>query len=168
MQYKKHIALTILFFLVAAFSYAQTFMVLEKMGTKKRYIYYIGEQINLQVLDQKEFQSSLITNILDSGFVANNDTIPFSSLASVNIQNKRESGIVDAAGPILIASGVVLLAIDAINRGLVQEGGYTWDSGIGTTSAVLVTTGALIIILKKNKVNLKENGWWRLRKAAIY
>ena len=153
---------------MATFSFAQTFMVLEKMGTKKRFIYYIGEQINYQIEGQKTFESSLITNILDSGFVANNDTIPFSSLTSINIKNRRESGIVDAAGPILISAGVVLLAIDAINRGLVQEGGYTWDAGIGTTSAVLVTTGALIILLKKNKVNLKENGWWRLRKAAIY
>lgn len=143
-------------------------MVLEKMGTKKRYMYYIGEQINYQLLGQKTFESSLVTNILDSGFVANNDTISFSTISSVNIKNKRKLTIVDAAGPVLISAGVILFAIDAINRGIVQEGGYTWDSGIGTTSAILVTTGALIIILKKNKVNLKENGWWRLRKAAIY
>ena len=143
-------------------------MVLEKMGTKKRYMYYVGEQVEYQLTNSKSFESGAITNILDSAFVANSDTISFSSVATVNIRNKRESTIVDAAGPVLISAGVVLLAIDAINRGLIQEGGYTWDSGIGNTSAALITTGALIIILKKNKVKLKENGWWRLRKAAIY
>jgi len=168
LRLKKHISLTILLVIIGTISIAQTFMVLEKMGTKKRYIYYVGEQIYYQLNNSKAFESGAITNILDSAFVANSDTIPFSSVASINIRSQRESTIVDAAGPVLISAGVVLLAIDAINRGLVQEGGYTWDSGVGTTSLALVTAGALIILLKKNKVSLKEKGWWRLRKAAIY
>lgn len=168
MNFEKHISLTILLLAVGTISIAQTFMVLEKMGTKKRYMYYVGEQVNYQLNNSKSFERGAITNILDSAFVTNSDTIYFSSVATVNISNKRESTIVDAAGPVLISAGVVLLAIDVINRGLVQEGGYTWDSGIGTTSIALVSAGALIILLKKNKVSLKENGWWRLRKAAIY
>ncbi len=143
-------------------------MVLEKMGTKKRYIYYVGEQIEYKLSNKEAFEVNIVTNILDSAFVSNNDTIKFSAISTININNKRKSGIVDAAGPVLISAGVVLLAIDAINRGLIQEGGYTWDTGIGTASIALVTTGALIILFKKNKVNLKENGWWRLRQAAVY
>lgn len=143
-------------------------MVLEKMGTKKRYLYYVGQQIEYQLVDHKSFDVSILTNILDSGFVSNNDTIQFSTINTINIKGKRESGIVNAAGPVLITAGVVLVAIDAINRGLVQDGGYTWDSSIGTTSAILVTTGALIMILKKDKINVKPDSWWRLRKATIY
>ncbi len=143
-------------------------MVLEKMGTKKRYIYYVGEQIEYRLPSQKSYNQGVVSNILDSAFVASSDTIRFSSISNINIRNKRESGIVNTAGPVLITAGVVLLAIDVINRGLVQNDGYTWDAGVGTTSAVLVTTGALIMILKKDKISLKEKGWWRLRKAEIY
>jgi hypothetical protein len=168
LAFKKHITLTISFILLGTFSIAQTFMVLEKMGTKKRYLYYVGQQIEYQLEDQKSYDRSILTNILDSAFVINSDTIEFSTINSVNIRNKREPNIISAAGPVLISAGVVLLAIDAINRGIVQEGGYTWDSSIGTTSAILVTAGALILILKKNKISLKEKGWWRLRKVAIY
>ncbi len=168
MIFSKHIFITLLFVLIGSFSIAQTFMVLEKMGAKKRYMYYVGEQIEYQLNGSKSLERGILTNILDSAFVSNIDTVQFSAINTINIRNKRESGIVDAAGPVLISAGVVLLAIDAINRGLIQEVGYTWDSGIGTTSVVLVTTGALIMILKKNKINLKENGWWRLRKAEIY
>lgn len=138
------------------------------MGTKKRYLYYVGQQIEYQLSGHKSFERSIVTNILDSAFVSYSDTIQFSSINSINIKNNRESGIVSAAGPVLISAGVILLAIDAINRGLVQEGGYEWDSGIGATSALLVTTGALIMTLKKDKIKLKEDGWWRLRKASIY
>ncbi len=138
------------------------------MGTKKRFVYNIGEQINYQLVGQKTMKMSLLTNILDSAFVVNNDTIPFSAIKTVNIGNKRERGILSTAGPILISAGVIILAIDFINRGIVQEGDYTWDSGIGVTSATLITSGALIILLRKNKKNLSSKGWWRLRKATIY
>ena len=167
MIYKKHITLTFIFSFSILFAFSQTFLVLEKMGTKKRFVYHTGQQIEYQLAEHKSFERNTITNILDSALVTNNDTISFSEISTVNVKSKRETGIVSAAGPVLISAGVVLLAIDAINRGLIQEGGYTWDSGIGATSAILVTTGALIMVLKKDKKNVKENGWWRLRKVAI-
>ena len=131
-------------------------------------MYYVGEQIEFQLNGQIAFETGTITNILDSAFVSNNDTIKFNSVNIINIRNKRASTIVDAAAPVFITAGVVLLTIDFINRGLIQGDSYTWDSGIGKVSAALVVSGALIILLKKNKINLKENGWWRLRKAVIY
>lgn len=168
MIYKKHVTVTLLFILLASFSFAQTFMVLEKMGTKKRYIYYIGQKIEYQLIDQKSYDRNLITTILDSAFVSRRDTIPFSSIHAINIKNKRNAGIINTAGPTLIIAGASLLAIDAINRGLIQEGGYTWDTGIGTASTILVTIGALIMVLKKDRIILNNKGWWRLRKADIY
>jgi len=165
---RKHIALTLLFSFVSIFSFAQTFLVLEKMGTKKRYVFNLGQEINYQIAGNKSMEKRLLTNILDSAFVSYNDTIPFNTIKMVNIGNKREAGILNTAGPILITAGVVILAIDFINRGIVQDDGYTWDSGIGVTSAALVTSGALIIFLRKNKKNISEKGWWRLRKAEIY
>jgi len=168
LKYKNHISLTLFFSLAITFSFAQSFLVLEKMGTKKRFTYNIGEQINYQLLGGESSETSILTNILDSAVVFNNDTILFSSFKMVNIGNKRESNILTTAGPILISAGVVIFAIDFINRGLVQEGGYTWDSGIGITSTALITTGALIMILRKNKKKISDKKWWRLRKAEIY
>ncbi|MCF6351752.1 MAG: hypothetical protein L3J06_01970 [Cyclobacteriaceae bacterium] len=169
MKYKNHIILlTLLFSLATTFSFAQSFLVLEKMGTKKRFVYHAGQQISYQLKGHKSMNQRLVTGISDSAFVANNDTILFSTVKMVHIGNKRESGLLTTAGPILISAGVIILAIDVINRGLIQDGDYTWDSGIGTTSAALVSSGALIILLRKNKKNLSSNGWWRLRKAAIY
>ncbi len=168
MIYKKQIVLTLLFSFSIVFSFAQTFMVLEKMGTKKRYIYYVGQQIEYQLTGYKSFNRNLITGILDSAFVSHTDTVRFASITKVSIKHKREAGIIGAAGPALISAGVILLAIDIINRGLVQGGDYSLDSGIGTVSAILATTGALIMVLKKDKKKLGERGWWRLRKAEIY
>ncbi len=168
MKYKKHILLVLIFSTLTTVSFSQSFLVLEKMGTKKRFTYNIGEKIYFQQKGHDSPENAILTNILDSAFVANNDTIPFNSIKMVHIGNKRESNLLTTAGPILISAGVVILAIDYINRGLIQEGGYTWDSGIGVTSAALVTSGALIILLRKNKKKISENGWWRLRKASIY
>jgi len=168
LKYKKYIILSLLFSLATTFSFGQSFLVLEKMGTKKRFVYHIGQQINYQLIGHKSMEQSLLTAILDSAFVTRNDTILFKSVKKIHIGNKRELSILSTAGPILISAGVIILAIDIINRGLVQDGGYTWDSSIGVASAALITSGALIILLRKNKKNLSSKGWWRLRKATIY
>ncbi len=168
MKYKKHIILAFFFNIIISLSFAQSFLVLEKMGTKKRFVYNLGQQIDFQLKGHKSIEHKMLTNISDSAFISNNDTIPFNSVKLIHIGNKRKSGIASTAGPGLVAAGALIVAIDAINRGLIQDGGYTWDTGVGATSAALVTSGSLIMILKKNKKNLSENSWWRLRKAEIY
>lgn len=160
------IILTLLASFIGSLSYAQTFMVLEKMGTKKRYVYYVGEEIEFRRPGEKDFSNVRITQILDSAFVAHNDSIPFKSIDRINIKSKREPGIVNSAGPILIIAGLGYFAIDQINRGIVQSGGSSWDSSVATTSGIIAGTGALIMILRKNKIPM--DGWWRLRKVSIY
>lgn len=166
MKNRKQLGLTFLLLLFGVTSFSQTFMVFEKMGTKKRFVYYIGEPIEYQLKGSKQFNKGVLTNFLDNAFIANNDTISFSSISKINIKPKRKVGLQNTAGPMLIAAGAVILSIDFLNRSLLQDGGYYWDTGIGTTSLALVATGGLIILLQKNKKPL--DGWWRLRKAAIY
>lgn len=163
----KRILLTFTLFILTGATYAQTFMVLEKMGTKKRYVYYMGETIEYQLKGEKTFNSERITNILDSAFVAYNDTVSFKAVERINIKPKRKASLLNIAGPSLIIAGLGYLAIDQINKGIVQGGGgSTWDSSVATTSFIIAGTGALIIVLQKNKVPL--SGWWRLRKVNVY
>ncbi|MCB0495210.1 MAG: hypothetical protein KDC79_03690 [Cyclobacteriaceae bacterium] len=164
--YKKTILVIVTLILVTGVTYAQTFMVLEKMGTKKRHVYYMGETIEYRLKGQKEFTSDQITNILDSAFVTQSDSIPFKSIDRINIKPKRRATLLNVAGPYLIIAGLGLTAIDLINRGVVQGGDASWDSSIGTISGILVGTGALVMILQKNKIPL--DGWWRLRKVSVY
>lgn len=164
--YAKAFLLFITLVLLTTVTYAQTFMVLEKMGTKKRYVYYLGEDIEYLLKGQQVYDSERITHILDSAFVTQSDTIPFKTIDKINIKSKRKSSLLNAAGPSLIIAGLGFLAIDQINRGIVQGGGSSWDSSVATTSFILAGTGALLIILKKNKVPL--DGWWRLRKVSVY
>lgn len=158
--------LTLVFAILSGVIYAQTFMVLEKMGTKKRYVYYVGEEIQYKLPGEKDFRSARITQILDSAFVTHNDSIPFRSIDKINIKSQRKPGLLSAAGPMLIIAGLGYFAIDQINQGVVQGGGSSIDSSVVTASAIISGTGAMIMILRKNKVPL--GGWWRLRKVSIY
>ncbi len=164
----QHIAIFLLLVGTTSQTLGQSFMVLEKMGTKKRYVYYIGQSITYREKNATEFEYGTITNLLDSAFTVANDTVLFKNVAQVNISNKRHSPLLAMAGPTLISAGVVLLAIDVINRGIVQGGGYTWEPAIGTASVALVTAGGLILLLKKNKKKLGDKAWWRLRKVEVY
>lgn len=164
--YQKIVGLTVALVILTGATYAQTFMVLEKMGTKKRYVYYMGENIEYLLKGQKVYESDRVTNILDSAFVVQSDTIPFKSIEKINVKSKRKASLLTVAGPSLIIAGLGYLVIDQINRGIVQSGGSSWDSSVATTSFIIAGTGALIIILQKNKVPL--DGWWRLRKVSVY
>lgn len=141
----------------------QTFLVLEKMGTKKRYEYHQGEQIEV-MLDNDDFFTRLtIVNLGDSSIIAVNDTINFSSVRAVKLQG--ENTFIKIAGPSLMVAGVLLFVFDAINQTAVSGGEYEFSPGIAVASASLVGVGALFTFAGRNKVKIKK--WWRLRTVGI-
>ena len=156
----------LLFILIVGVSFtasSQTFLVLEKMGTKKRYEFHEGEQIEV-MLDNDDFFTRLtILNLGDSSIIAMNDTINFSSVKAVKLRGEKT--FLKIAGPSLMIAGVLLFVIDATNQTAVSGGEYEFSPGIAVASAALVGTGALFTFAGRNKVKIKK--WWRLRTVEI-
>ncbi len=154
------------FFLLWAMSFtaaAQTFMVLEKMGTKKRFEFYKGE-IVLVKLDNDDYYTPLqIVDFGDSTLITEAEEIHLRSIKAINLNKK--GGFLRYSGPLLMLAGAGLFAIDAINQSVVQGGSYTVSSGVTTASVILIGTGALFTFAKRDKVKLKK--WWRLRIVRI-
>lgn len=60
-----------IFFLAAAipaYSQLDPFLLLEKPGTKKRIRYYIGDEIEFKLIDEKKFHKSTIVQFSDTSF----------------------------------------------------------------------------------------------------
>jgi hypothetical protein len=156
----------LVFALIVGLSFSasgQTFLVLEKMGTKKRYEFQQGGQIEVMLNNDDFFTRLTILNLGDSSIMAVNDTINFSSVKAVKL--KGENTWFKFAGPSLMLAGALLFVIDATNQSVVSGGGYNPSPGITTASIALVGTGALFTFAGRNKIKLKK--WWRLRTVQI-
>ena len=156
----------LVFVLIVGISFSatgQTFLVLEKMGTKKRYEYQPGEQIEVMLNNDDFFTRVTILNLGDSTIIAVNDTINFSSVKAVKLRG--ENTWLKIAGPSLMVAGVLLFVFDATNQTAVSGGEYEFSPGVTVASAALIGVGALFTFAGRNKVKMKK--WWRLRTVKI-
>jgi hypothetical protein len=140
--------------------YAQNFLVLEKMGTKKRFEFHIGEQMEIMLNDDDYFTRITILGLKDSLITTEFETLTISNIKAVRLLGK--SRYLKNWGPPLIAAGVILFGIDIINQTTgSSSGAYSPSVGITTASATLVVVGTIFTFAGKDKINLKK--WWRLR-----
>jgi hypothetical protein len=142
---------------------AQTFLVLEKMGTKKRYEFHAGEQMEIKLNNDDYFTRITILGLRDSIVSAENQEINLSTINAVKLNNK--SSFLKYSGPLLAIAGVALFSFDAINQTLVQGGSYTFSPGVAVASASLIGLGAAFTFAGRDKVKVKK--WWRLRIVQI-
>jgi hypothetical protein len=147
--------------IVPAFS--QTFLVLEKMGTKKRFEYNIGDRMQIMLNTDDYFTKIRLVGLGDSAIFTENLQIDFSTITAVKLN--KNSNFFKVSGPVLMFAGVVLFAIDLINQAVVQGGGYQFSSGVAVASVTMVGVGAVFTFAGKDKVKLKN--WWRLRTVQI-
>jgi len=143
---------------------AQSFLVLEKMGTKKRYEFHPGEQIEIMLVDDDFYTRVNILGLKDSSIITEYEDVLLSSIIAVKLTGQGR--LVNSWGPPLMLAGVVLFALDIINQTTgEQKGKYSPSPAITTASVSLFGLGAILTFSGRNKVKLKN--WWRLRVVQV-
>ena len=82
----------LVFVLVVGISFAacgQSFLVLEKMGTKKRFEYLQGEQIEIMLNNDDFFTRVYIMQLSDSSIISETATYNLSSIKAVKLRGKK-------------------------------------------------------------------------------
>jgi len=156
----------LIFFLLIGLSLSasgQTFLVLEKMGTKKRYEFHQGELIEVILENDDFFTRLVIENLSDSSILSAGEVYDFKDIKVVKLQGKKT--FLKIGGPTLVIAGLLLFVLDATNQAVVQSGGYSVSTGVTIASASLVGAGVLLTFAGRNKVKIKK--WWRLRTVQI-
>ena len=159
----KNISILLILLVLVFPVFGQKFLVLEKMGTKKRFEYHLKQKMDVQLDTDDYFTRITILDLTDSAIIAENLTVDFSSIKAVQLN--KSAGFFKYSGPILMVAGATLLAIDVINQTAVQGGEYQSSAGVFVTSAAMVGVGAAFTFAGKDKVKMKK--WWRLRTVEI-
>ena len=158
----KHLLVVLFLTIVTSFTaVAQQFLVLEKMGTKKRYEYYAGQQITFKTADEDYFTRLGIRGFSDSLLLLSDRSLPFSAITSIDIKNHKDRTFISRLGPYLMVAGSLLILFDVVNQTAIQGGSYQGSTGIYVSSGALIGVGAAMTFVRSNKKDLKK--WWRIR-----
>ena len=84
---------------------AQQFLVLEKMGTKKRFEYYPGEEITFKTPDEDYFTRGGIRGFGDSLIILSDRSVHIKSIVALNIKDHKDRTFVSRLGPYLMVAG---------------------------------------------------------------
>ena len=144
---------------------AQQFLVLEKMGTKKRFEYYPGEVITFKTPDENYFTRAGIRGFGDSLIILSDRSIHIKSIVAINIKDHKDRTFISRLGPYLMVAGGLLMIFDVVNQTAVQGGSYDGSTGIYVSAGALIGAGAVMTFARSNKKSLDK--WWRLRLVKI-
>jgi hypothetical protein len=160
--------LVIIIFLIpfkALFGQDSKLLILEKIGSKHRITYQVGDPIILRLIGEDFEIRDEITDITDSTIILS--TFPVHLNSIYYIKTKHTKGFLSPSnGPKLIIAGLTLFAIDILNQTVVQDGSYEFTSGIAIASASLVAAGGILMIFKYRK--FKPGKRKRIRTFVMY
>ncbi len=147
------------------YSFAQKFLVLEKMGTRKRIEIFPGEELRYQLKSTgKYLYEDRIRDLKDSTIIFNLDTVKVTEISKVYYKKQR-GGLSAALAPNLIGAGILLFVGDQFNEVVIAGNEFSINNGVVIASSSLVGTGVAILLLQKNKYTLTKN--WRLRTVNL-
>lgn len=141
----------------------QKFLVLEKMGTKKRFEFQISQKMDLRLDSDDYFTRVTILDLTDSAIMAENLKIDFSSIQAVKLN--KSTNFFKYSGPLLMVAGAALIIFDVVNQTAVQGGEYQSSTGVYVTSSTLFAVGAAFTFAGRDKVRMKK--WWRFRTVEV-
>ncbi len=139
-------------------------LILEKIGSKHRITYQIGDPIRLKLIGEDFEIRDKIKDITDSTILLSTFPVHLKSIDYIKINQTK--GFLSASGPTLIIAGLTLFAIDILNQTIVQDGTYEFTSGVAIASASLIAAGGILMILKYRK--FKPGKRKRIRTLVIY
>ena len=148
----------------ALFGQASKLLILEKIGSKNRITYQIGDPITLRLIGEDFEIRDEITDITDSSILLSSFPVHINSIYYV--KTRQMKGFLSASGPTLIIAGLTLFAIDILNQTVVQDGSYEFTSGVAIASASLVVAGGILMMFKYRK--FKPGKRRRIRTLVIY
>ena len=135
---------------------AQSYMVLRKKGSVRRYEYRPGNYLVYRQKGNEAFFKDRITQFVDSTIVLENNILRLSQIETVDVSNafSNRSPIWRGAEDALPAIGYGYLALDLFNNSIIDGNKFTFDEGVTTTSALLVLTGYSLKWMRRKKIDL--------------
>lgn len=145
---------------------AQKYLVLEKVGTRKRFEYPVGSTLAFRLKGEDFFRTGTITDLVDSVIVLDYTFFKLNAIDAINIKGRPTSRVNKSPYAItLIAAGAVLFLGDMFNETVTSGNNYTLNNSITIASGSMIGAGLIWMFVRHDVRRLKRN--WRLRVVDI-
>ena len=138
------------------FGQASKILILDKVGSKHRITYEVGDKIILRLKGEDYEIRDEISNISDSLLFLSDFFIPINSILYVKTVHTR-GFLSPSNGPKIMIAGATLFVFDVLNQTLIQNNSYQFNKGITIASASLIGFGGLLMTFKYRKFKPGKN-----------
>lgn len=131
-------------------------LILEKLGTKKRITYTLGDEIILKLHNSNYEIREDILDIGDSVIMLSKGPVFIHDIKYV--KTIHTNGFLSPSnGPKLILAGAALFLFDIVNQSLIQGEDFQINEGITIVSASLIGAGVILMSFKYRKFKPGRN-----------
>ncbi len=132
------------------------YLVLEKMGRKKRIVFYPGDEITFKMKNSDLEITDAIVDLHDSLILFLNSYVRPKEIEYVKLE--RNVGLLSPSnGPKLIIAGVGLFLIDQLNNSIIQGNELRINDDIVKTSLIMIVGGSIWTSFRYTKFRNKGN-----------
>lgn len=148
--------------LIACSTYGQSYLVLYKSGTDKKYVYPEGQPVHMTLNGEKEPSYFKLDQVEAAYFISGMDTVRFSEVEQIYLPNpKGPARAVLLLGKVLFVAGFGMIILDLANQVVIDEP-YSANTELWALGGVAGTAGILPYIIKRKKRKIR--GRWKLQK----
>lgn len=136
-------------------AFSQTYLVVRKKGSTRKYEYFVGSQIVYKQKGYDVFFTDRISEFADSTLILNDNIITISQIAEIDLRNanSNRAPILRTSEDLLPALGIGLMAIDLFNNSIVDGNKFSLDRSTTITSGVLLATGYGMKLARRKKAD---------------
>ena len=135
---------------------ASKLLILEKVGSKHRITYGIGDRIIIKLQGEDYEIREEIVDISDSLLHFHDYFIPIKNIHYVKTVHTK-GFLSPSNGPKIMIAGALLFLADIVNQTLVQDNTYELNTGVTIASASLIGFGGLLMTFKYRKFKPGKN-----------
>jgi hypothetical protein len=132
------------------------YLVLEKLGRKKRTVFYPGDEITYKMKNSDLQITDVITDLHDSLILFSNSYVKPGEIDYVKLEH-TEGFLSPSNGPKMIIAGVALFVIDQLNNSVLQGNEFRLDEDITKVSLILVVGGTIWRSFRYSRFRNKKN-----------
>jgi len=150
--------LVLLFFFITSEVYSQSYLILRKQGTRRKYDFFAGDEFIYKMDGFENFFRDKIVDFADSTLILQNNILHLSQLSEVDVRNadSNRSDMLRYMESLLPVIGIGYMALDFINIAIVDGESYEMDSGVLQFTTVMVATGVGLRIMRKKVFKLHK------------
>ena len=135
---------------------AQTYLLMRKKGSMRRYTYFRGSELVYKMKGYDAFFTDRITDFADSTIILENNIILLEQLDVVDVRNAQSnrSPITRSAESLLPGIGIGLFALDIFNHSVIDGNELSLDKRTTVTAAALVASGYALKLMRRKYIRL--------------